>query len=147
MRFPHADMRRDPEKYRAWQDRSQRNQRERQRDRPRAPIPARNEDRAQKLFERNYFSEDFVKWTKGQPCVVSGKKSQRGDPVVSAHVRGKGAGGRWSDVVPMLASIHDDLHQLGPSKWEAKYEFRFADLKPLADAHAHAWRVKEGIPE
>jgi hypothetical protein len=70
-----------------------------------------------------------------QPCAVSG---QRGD-VVQAHAKGGGIA-RKADaefVLPMLRTLHDELHQHGVKTFEAKYRVSLLALAALTEAR---WR-------
>lgn len=130
-------LRRDTEKSRAFQ--AKRKKLKRGADmRRRKRIRARNPERAERLFERNYLSEEFVTWIHSLACVVSGSGGSSWDPIVAAHVRSKGAGGRWSDIVPMLRSLHDELHQIGVRSFEKKYE---VDLQLAAAAVVQRWKA------
>jgi hypothetical protein len=99
----------------------------------------RRRERADRRFEKQFHSAEFVGWTREQRCVVSGRVASVWDPVVCAHVRGRGAGGTWRDIVPMLDSLHRELHQSGQKTFGKKYG---VDLESLAMDHAGRWEER-----
>lgn len=103
-----------------------------------------NRKRKAKLFVRNYHSEGFVDWIHSLACSVSGKEGSDSDPIVAAHTLGKGAGGDWTMVVPMLHSLHDKLHNIGIETFEKRYG---VDLELIAAAVHLRWKAFIKEPE
>ena len=99
-------------------------------------LPRKNEKRAARRFEQGFHSEAFVAWVRSLACCVSGESGTADDPIVCAHVRSRGAGGRWWHVVPMLASLHEEQHWIGMRRFEEKYSVRLEDI---AAATAQRW--------
>jgi hypothetical protein len=103
----------------------------------RGPAPRRRRSavKAAEKFDREYGGDERMTWLKGQPCAVSG---QRGD-IVAAHVKtggtGRKADAKWT--IPLLRTLHDELHQHGVKTFEAKYRVNLLALAALTEAH---WR-------
>jgi hypothetical protein len=103
-------------------------------ERPKGLKP-RNEVRAAKRYEENYGPK--ADWVRSLACVVSGSGGSKSDPIVAAHVLGRGAGGDSRDLVPMLASLHDSLHQMGQDTFAVAHN---CDLEGAADIIELRWR-------
>lgn len=127
-------LRSDPEKIRQWQERS-RKPIERK-----AKIRPVNPERQRRLRVRNYHSDEFIDWIHGLSCVVNGCGSQE---IEASHIRSRGAGGRWEDVVPMCRAHHREFHDMGVRTWSSKYAL---SLDLIARAYASVWRERTGEP-
>jgi hypothetical protein len=100
---------------------------------PRKRINPYNAERAQRLFERQFHSDEFVKWVQGHGCSIPG--CDRG-PVEAAHSVSRGAGGTWADVLPLCRSHHREQHDLGVQTFSSKYGI---DMAALALETAAVW--------
>lgn len=103
----------------------------------RSPIPRRirirpiNPERRARLFARNFHSEAFVRWTHRQPCIACGARRF----IHCAHVRSRGAGGTWRDIVPLCESCHRAQEAAPGTFWSDHH----LDGAMLAAAHALRW--------
>lgn len=110
-------MKRDPEKLREWKRRSK----------PLAPgapperkqrVKPVNRERRSLYSEKHYGTEDFRAWFYGLSCVVPGCEAAS---VEMAHVKSRGAGGTWQDVVPKCHAHHREQHDIGILTWQQKH--------------------------
>lgn len=100
----------------------------------RAGVRKVNPKRKAERFAAAYHSEAFCAWVRGLGCVVDGCRS---DKIHVAHVRSRGAGGRWSDTVALCVDHHDTLHRVGIRSFE---QATGLDLADLAAVTAMRWR-------
>lgn len=75
-----------------------------------------NRKRKAALWATQYGSLARVIAVKALPSVVSGRT-----PCVNAHVRSRGAGGTYRDIVPLTDAEHRELHAIGIASFQAKY--------------------------
>lgn len=95
-----------------------------------------NHERRAEAFERDFGAKS--EWVRDSlACVVSGSEGSRNDPIVVAHVRSRGAGGDSRDIVPMLASLHQELHDIGQESFQRKHR---KDLAAAADLVEDKWQ-------
>ena len=103
----------DPEKLRAWQQRS-RVELARGRPERKTAIKKRNPKRRQSEFARCYGSRERVRAIKKNPCCNCGRR-----PSENAHTEGGGAGRKagWETVADLCGACHrtakKSLHNLG----------------------------------
>lgn len=76
----------------------------------RVAIRPRNHKRRNRLWEVQFGSAEFVAWMKAQPCAVCG---ERGPCHVSHSAKSRGAGGRWTDTIPLCVTCHAAEHHAG----------------------------------
>lgn len=96
-----------------------------------------NPERRAERFERDYGPKSS--WVRDcLLCVVSGSEGSKRNPIVVAHVRGRGAGGDSRNIVPMLASLHDELHAKGQETFAANYPW--VNLEEAADLIEDQWQ-------
>lgn len=79
----------------------------------------RKRERRKKAFAKQFHSAAFVAWIHEQPCVVEDCFS---DDIQIAHVRSRGAGGTYKDVVPMCVVHHGDQHAHGIRTFQAVHK-------------------------
>jgi hypothetical protein len=94
--------------------------------------PGRGRGRKPAETERIYGPTARREWVKSQPCAVSGQRGQ----IVQAHAKGGGIA-RKADaefVLPLLRTLHDELHQHGVKTFEAKYRVNLLALAALTEA-------------
>ena len=72
-------------------------------------------------FDEQYGSRERVLWVKTLPCLVCGVS-----PSENAHVRTRGAGGTYKDIVPLCFTHHREIHSIGNDSFCRKY---FLDLE------------------
>jgi hypothetical protein len=100
-------------------------------ERKRAPVNPVNRERRAERWADGYHSGEFVEWVKSHPCCVPA--CGRADIEV-AHVRSRGAGGSWQNVVPLCGAHHRRSHTEGIKTFERSIGF------PLADVAAEMYR-------
>lgn len=61
---------------------------------------------------------------RAMPCAICGKPG----PSDPAHVRSRGAGGTWRDLVPLCRADHAELHEIGRHSFERLYNVNLAAL-------------------
>lgn len=98
-----------------------------------------NRDRRSERFNEDYGPK--ADWVRSLCCCVTGREGREADPVVAAHVQGRGAGGHAESLVPMLASEHDRLHTQGIQTYQRE---RGIDLYAAADIIEQRWRQFSG---
>jgi hypothetical protein len=75
--------------------------------------PARKHDR----FRRAFGSKARVEMIRREPCAVC-----RSTPSENAHVRSRGAGGTWEDVIPLCPWHHREQHTVGLATFAARHQ-------------------------
>lgn len=68
------------------------------------------------------------------PCLITGKRAKRGSGLFDIHchhVEGRGLGQDDHKQVPLLGSVHGDLHSMGASDFVEKYKEKNKDLQSL----------------
>lgn len=81
--------------------------------------------RRSRRFQRHYYSEAYVLAIKAMQCVVCLKR-----PCHAHHVKTKGAGGDYTNLVPLCPTHHREVHDSGVHT--------FRDRHPAADLTASA---------
>lgn len=107
------------------------------------PVNARRRGRA---FARNFHSAERVQAVQAMPCALSGQPG----PCHNAHIRSRGAGGRWYDVIPLAPEVHrafdehrrDTLRAYGVTISELQCRAR-----ELARQHKDRYGLPEGVPD
>lgn len=61
-------------------------------------------------FLKHFKSKERVEAIKKMQCIIYGCTSK---PTECAHVRSRGAGGDYRDIVPLCPSHHAEQHQMG----------------------------------
>lgn len=84
----------------------------------RKPLKRVNPERRARNFAKHYLSEEYVWWIHSLPCLGCG--GGRGD-IHAAHVRSRGAGGTWRDIIPLCADCHHTQHTQGWGELESLY--------------------------
>ena len=89
------------------------------------PINPVNRERKKREYARCYGSKERVERIRALGCAVCGKA-----PSDNAHVRSRGAGGTWRDVVPLCPDHHSEQHRVGWDTFRARYP---RDYEALAE--------------
>ena len=120
-------LRANPETHREWQRRSRDKQIEAQRNGKacKSRIKARRKSKQERdAYVRKYYgSQDRLLRIKATPCAVCGEL-----PSENHHVRSKGAGGTWENVVPLCARHHRAFHDLGYYTFSNRYGIDLAEV-------------------
>lgn len=136
-------LRTDPEKARAWQQRSAVKAAQRARSKPRKaiasskplvsrkPVNKRNPKRLAKLRLEQHGTAARSKWFRTMPCACGGKHPActggQSDP---SHVKSRGAGGKADDIIPQSPGCHDFVGTKGWQRWQRETG---VDARALAD--------------
>lgn len=81
--------------------------------------------------QRIYGTPEHRAWLHAQACVISRRTGNRHDPIVAAHTKGDAGTGYKASArfqVPMLYTLHCELHQNGPETFERKYRVTLVGL-------------------
>lgn len=144
-----------PEQLRAWNRRAakkaqekrvERRQRSTDRDPPqRRSAPSRrtavrkvNPARKAQRFVIQFLSDERVKFFQALPCEVTGVV----DPelVKNCHVtKGRGAGGTYRDIAPILHDVHTDFDTISEVKFERKYGRTKQSVKDRVSYYNALW--------
>jgi hypothetical protein len=89
----------------------------------RSQIRKVNPKRKRARFEAAYGSQANVERIRALPCVICGRT-----PSEAAHVRSRGAGGTWRDIVPLCTTHHRMQHDMGIRSFERHYGVDLAEL-------------------
>jgi hypothetical protein len=100
----------------------------------RSPINPINRARRAKLYARNFAGPDggYDDWIRAQPCEVTGADPEMGWPIVAAHMTSRGAGGDYTDLVPLTSWVHTDYDELPEAKFLMKYGRTKASVREQA---------------
>ena len=150
---------RDPEKLRAWQQRSRANAIAKAKAEPRAnakprselqakPIRKRNPKRLTKLRLVQFGTAEQTAMINAMPCVCHEAPRRHpecnGGPSDPSHVTTRGAGGMACDQVPQSRGCHDAFHRQGRDSYAATIGWTFDDLRQAA---ARTWaKISEPSP-
>ena len=96
----------------------------------------RREVRRARLFEKNFHSEERVLFIKSLPCEVTGRLS---DAVVNAHMKSRGAGGTYRDIVPLSWDVHHDFDVMGEVEFERRWGRSKASVRDRAPHYQLLW--------
>jgi hypothetical protein len=89
----------------------------------RTPLKKANAKRKRARFARAYGSGDNVARVQSMACIVCNRT-----PSEAAHVRSRGAGGTWRDIVPLCRDHHREQHAIGIQTFEATYGLDLAAI-------------------
>lgn len=67
-------------------------------------------------------NEDYLEFIRKQPCCISGENAE------PHHLKSVGSGGSDMSCVPLSRKLHTEVHMMGRSRFEAKYEIRLNDV-------------------
>lgn len=136
-------LRSDPEKTRAWQQRSAIKAAARARSKPRKtiatsqplrsrkPVNKRNPKRSAKRRLDQHGTRARTLWFNFQPCACKGKHPAcTGGLSDPSHVKSRGAGGKLDDIIPQSRGCHRYIGTKGWTRWERETG---VDARALAD--------------
>jgi len=104
-----------------------------------------NTERKAKLHARNFAGPEGDKdhWIRAQPCEVSGADPEHGWPIEAAHMTSRGAGGDYTDLVPLVRWVHRDFDTMPEAKFAAGYGRTKASVRAMAPVYHQ--RYEEGV--
>ena len=144
---------RDPEKIRAWQQRSRANAIAKAKAKPKprsklqaqpiarsTPIRKRNQKRLTKLRLAQFGTAEQTAVINAMPCICHEAPRRHpectGGPSDPSHVTTRGAGGKACDQVPQSHGCHLAFHRQGRDSYAAEIGWTFDDLLAAA---ARTW--------
>lgn len=71
------------------------------------------------------------------PCHVTDKTGN----VVNAHVKSRGSGGTYKDIVPLDWAVHTDFDTMPEDKFEQKYRYTKELVRKAAWFYNKAWEI------
>lgn len=80
------------------------------------PLKKTNRKRQRARFARAYGSAENVARIQAMPCVICNRT-----PSEAAHVKSRGAGGTWQDLVPLCRDHHREQHTMGIDTFQSHY--------------------------
>jgi hypothetical protein len=89
----------------------------------------RKSERKKELFARTFHSQERVEWIRDLPCALTGLEGQSHN----AHMKSRGSGGTYKDIVPLSFRGHRDYDELGEEDFEARYGRTKYKLATLAE--------------
>jgi len=95
----------------------------------------RKRERTKALFARNFHSQERVEWIRDLPCAVTMLEGQSHN----AHMKSRGSGGTYHDIVPLSFRAHRDYDELGEEEFEDIYFTTKAEVKSLAAHYQLMW--------
>lgn len=95
--------------------------------------------RRDRRFEKHFHSKERVEFIKSLPCAVTGRKSQS---VHNAHMKSRGAGGTYKDVVPLSWDVHHDFDVMGEVEFERRWGRSKASIKERAPHYQKLWEAQ-----
>ena len=100
------------------------------------PLRQRNPERRARLHDEQFGPEAFQKWVRAQTCCVP---DCGGWPPELAHVKSRGAGGTWEDIVPLCTRHHREQHDMGIASFQERYGF---DMRVQAEDIQRRWEER-----
>jgi hypothetical protein len=99
----------------------------------------RRKEKREALFTRNFHSALRVAWIRGLPCEVTGE--HKGE-CVNAHMKSRGAGGTWRDIVPLSWECHQDFDTMASEKFQIKYRRTKNSIRRCSWYYARYWELQ-----
>ena len=100
----------------------------------------RRKERSEERFARQFHSKERVEWVKSQPCHVTRQKGN----IVNAHMKSRGSGGTYADIVPLDWTVHFDFDTMPAQKFEQKYKYSKKLVRKAAWFYNEAWKIHRG---
>jgi hypothetical protein len=95
----------------------------------------RKSERKKELFARTFHSQERVEWIRDLPCALTGLEGQSHN----AHMKSRGSGGTYHDIVPLSFRAHRDYDELGEEDFASRYGTTKAAVKSLAAHYQLMW--------
>lgn len=98
----------------------------------------RRTQKKKQKFERQFHSQERVEFFRRLPCELTGTANQSHN----AHMKSRGAGGSYKDIVPLQFMAHKDFDEMPNEKFEAKYKRTKQSVKDKAPAYHQLWKER-----
>ena len=99
----------------------------------------RKRERTKELFARAFHSQERVEWIRSLPCALTGLIGESHN----AHMRSRGAGGTYHDIVPLSFLAHRDYDELDKIRFSAKYGTTKDRVRERAADYQRLWEGSE----
>jgi hypothetical protein len=101
--------------------------------------PERKRERKKELFARTFHSQERVEWIRSLPCALTGIRGESHN----AHMKSRGAGGGYEDIVPLSFRAHRDYDELGEEDFAARYGTSKDCVRERAADYQQLWEEKD----
>jgi hypothetical protein len=96
--------------------------------------------RRKRLFQRQFHSDERVRFIRGLPCDLTGKVCS----VHNAHMKSRGAGGDYETIVPLHFMAHKDFDEMPEERFEDKYGRTKQSVRDRAPLYQKMWERHRG---
>ena len=86
---------------------------------------------------RQFHSPERIEWVKSQPCEVT----KNTGIIHNAHMKSRGAGGTWHDIVPLDYRVHGDFDTMPEEKFFKKYYRTKSSVKNASWYYVRLWQI------
>tara|TARA_R110000824_G_scaffold157971_2_gene331513 strand:- start:3257 stop:3628 length:372 start_codon:yes stop_codon:yes gene_type:complete len=100
--------------------------------------------RAQRKLERNkerlarqFHSPQRIEWIRSLPCEMTGVRGG----IHNAHMKSRGAGGTWHDIVPLNHQVHNDFDTMSEEKFYIKYKRTKSSIRNTSWFYVRLWQM------
>ena len=87
-------------------------------------------------FAKQFHSQERVRFIKALPCEV---KKLPSAGVQNAHMKSRGAGGTYKDIVPLGWEVHLDFDAMGEVEFERRWGRSKASIRDRAPHYQRLW--------
>ena len=95
-------------------------------------------ERKKNLFARHFHSQKRVEWIRSLPCALTGVEGQSHN----AHMKSRGSGGTYQDIVPLSFVAHRDYDELDKLRFSAKYGTTKESVREWAPDYQQRWEAE-----
>ena len=95
----------------------------------------RKRERKKERFKKHWHSEERIAWIRTLPCELTCKRIS----IHNAHMKSRGAGGTYKDIVPLQFLAHKDFDELPNEKFEKKYGRTKQSVRDRAKHYQELW--------
>jgi|TARA_R110000765_G_C18834758_1_gene597283 hypothetical protein len=96
-------------------------------------------ERTKELFARHFHSRGRVEWIRSLPCALTGLEGQSHN----AHMKSRGSGGTYEDIVPLSFVAHRDYDELGEEHFSVKYGTTKDRVRERAAGYQQLWEAEK----
>ena len=96
-------------------------------------------ERTKALFARHFHSQKRVEWVRDLPCALTGLEGQSHN----AHMKSRGSGGTYRDIVPLSFGAHRDYDELDKVQFSAKYGTSKERVRERAADYQQLWENRD----
>ena len=90
-------------------------------------------------FAKQFHSQERVRFIKSLPCEV---KKLPSAGVQNAHMKSRGAGGTYKDIVPLDWDVHHDFDVMGALEFERKWGRSKESIRDSAPHYELLWEER-----